>query len=165
MDLSGIARRGRDGGTVSRPAAAAFVAARLEALAEPGGICVSARVQEDAAGKLDIVFEDLGDQQLRNIARPVRIYAWQPEGMASLPTANASSTTSTSPPVTAPRLSVVVLPFANLSNDPEQQYFADGITDDLTTDLSRLRNVLVISRSTAFTYKDQRVEVKQIGRE
>src|SRR5215813_12716512 len=141
------------------------LAARLEGVAKPGGICVSARVQEDAAGKLDIVFRDLGEQQLRNIARPVRIYAWQPEGMASLPTANASSTTSTSPPVTAPRLSVVVLPFANLSNDPEQQYFADGITDDLTTDLSRLRNVLVISRSTAFTYKDQRVEVKQIGRE
>jgi len=141
------------------------LAARLEGVAKPGGICVSARVQEDAAGKLDIVFRDLGEQQLRNIARPVRIYAWQPEGMASLPTANASSTTSTSPPVTAPRLSVVVLPFANLSNDPEQQYFADGITDDLTTDLSHLRNVLVISRSTAFTYKDQPVEVKQIGRE
>jgi adenylate cyclase len=141
------------------------VAARLEGLAEPGGICVSARVQEDAAGKLNIGFRDLGEQQLRNIARPVRIYAWQPEGMASLLTTNASSTTSTSSPVTAPRLSIVVLPLANLSNDPEQQYFADGITDDLTTDLSRLRNVLVISRNTAATYKDQRVDAKQIGRE
>jgi TolB-like protein/class 3 adenylate cyclase/Flp pilus assembly protein TadD len=141
------------------------IAARLEGLAEPGGICISARVHEDAAGKVELAFRDLGEQHLRNIARPVRTYVWRPEGMAGLATANASSTTSTSPPATAPRLSIVVLPFANLSNDPEQQYFADGITEDLTTDLSRLQNVLVISRNTAFTYKGQRVDAKQIGRE
>ena len=141
------------------------IAARLEGLAEPGGICISARVHEDAAGKVELAFRDLGEQHLRNIARPVRTYVWRPEGVAGLPTANASSATFTSPPVTAPRLSIVVLPFANLSNDPEQQYFADGITEDLTTDLSRLQNVLVISRNTAFTYKGQRVDAKQIGRE
>jgi len=140
------------------------VAARLEGLAEPGGICVSARVREDAAGKIELAFRDIGEQRLRNIALPVRTYAWQPEGMASSPAAKVSSAT-TSLPVTAPRLSIVVLPFTNLSDDRRQQYFADGITEDLTTDLLRLRNVLVISRNTAFTYKDQRVDVKQIGRE
>jgi TolB-like protein/class 3 adenylate cyclase len=131
------------------------IAARLEGLAEPGGICVSARVQEDAAGKLDLAFRDLGDQQLKNIGRPVRVYAinlaaTQPYG---------SSTTS------VPRLSIVVLPFANLSNDPDQEYFADGITEDLTTDLSRIPGMVVISRNTAFTYRKKTVGTKQIGRE
>jgi len=140
------------------------VAARLEALAEPGGICVSARVQEDAAGKLDLAFEDMGEQQLKNIARPVRVYAWRSEGIADSPTASATSPVSRSPPV-APRLSIVVLPFANLSNDPDQQYFADGVSEDVTTDLSRLPGMLVISRNTAFTYQGKRVDTKQIGRE
>jgi adenylate cyclase len=130
------------------------IAARLEALAEPAGICVSARVQEDAAGKLDLAFRDLGEQQLRNIARPVRAYAIE-MGVAALPMAPAS----------VRHLSIVVLPFANLSNDPEQEYFADGITEDLTTDLSRIPNMLVISRNTAFTYRDKGVSTRQIGRE
>jgi adenylate cyclase len=131
------------------------IAARLEALAEPGGICVSARVQEDAAGKLDLAFRDLGDQQLKNIARPVRAYAIDVAAI-SLPRPAATA---------VPRLSIVVLPFGNLSNDPEQQYFADGITEDVTTDLSRIPNMLVISRNSAYTYKDRRVDSKQIGRE
>jgi adenylate cyclase len=176
-------------------------------LAEPGGICVSARVREDAAGKLDIAFRDLGEQQLRNIKRPVRAYAvgatvspmrsrrrrigttgliatacilavtgigtaaWWAWPRLSAPTTTAQALPTAAPPTasvetkSAPRLSIVVLPFANLSNDPEQQYFADGITDDLTTDLSRLRNVLVIWRSTAFTYKGKDLDAKQIGRE
>jgi TolB-like protein/class 3 adenylate cyclase len=131
------------------------IAARLEGLAQPGGICVSARVQEDAAGKLDIAFCDLGDQQLKNIARPIRVYSTN----LAAPQPITSSVTS------VPRLSIVVLPFANLSNDPEQEYFVDGITEDLTTDLSRIPEMVVISRNTAFTYRRRTVDTKQIGRE
>jgi adenylate cyclase len=187
------------------------IAARLEALAEPGGVCVSARVQEDAAGKLDLAFRDLGEQRLHNIARPVRAFAI---GIAarsrrsrpirgamivaagalavvvivaawwSWPRETPALTTAQSPPPAAPapaaasaqrppvpeaepaqRLSIVVLPFANLSNDPEQEYFADGITDDLSTDLSRIGGSFVIARNTAFTYKGKPTDVKQIGRD
>ena len=187
------------------------IAARLEALAESGGICVSARVQEDAAGKLDLAFRDLGEQRLHNIARPVRAYAigiaakprqahrirgamiaaaalsvvviaaawWSwPRDTPALPTAQSPPATASPAPAaasaqrppapeaeSAPRLSIVVLPFANLSNDPEQEYFADGITDDLTTDLSRISGSLVIARNTAFTYKGKPTDVKQIGRD
>src|SRR5262249_42633166 len=102
---------------------------------------------------------------VKNIARPVRVYALRPEGVIGLPTASASSVSSSSPPVAAPRLSIVVLPFTNLSDDREQQYFADGITEDLTTDLSRLDNMFVISRNTAFTYRNKPIDTKQIGRE
>ena len=128
------------------------VAARLEALAEPGGICVSRVVRDQIRDKLPYPFEDMGEQSVKNIARPVRVYGLRPEGIAGVPTASASSTTSISPRPGAPRLSIVVLPFANLSTDPEQQYFADGITEDLTTDLSRLAGMLVISRNTAFSW-------------
>jgi TolB-like protein/class 3 adenylate cyclase/Tfp pilus assembly protein PilF len=138
------------------------VAARLEGLAEPGGICVSARVQEDAAGKLDLAFEDMGDQQLRNIVRPVRVHRVR---IAESAATRASPTVSIPQPAVAPRLSIVVLPFTNLSNDPEQQYFADGITEDLTADLSRIQNMFVISRNTAFTYRNKPIGTKQIGRE
>jgi adenylate cyclase len=141
------------------------VAARLEGLAEPGGICVSARVRGDAAGKLDLAFEDMGQQQLKNIGRPIRVYALRPEAIAVLPALSAPSAASAPQPLIAPRLSIVVLPFANLSNDPEQQYFADAITEDLTTDLSRIPDILVISRNTAFTYRNKPVDTKQIGRE
>jgi TolB-like protein/class 3 adenylate cyclase len=141
------------------------VAARLEGLAEPGGICVSARVRGDAAGKLDLAFEDMGQQELKNIARPVRVFALRPQGTAGLPTARMSLAASSPLRSIAPRLSIVVLPFANLSNDPDQQYFADGITEDLTTDLSRIAGMLVISRNTAFTYQGKRVDTRQIGRE
>jgi adenylate cyclase len=107
----------------------------------------------------------MGEQSVKNIARPVRVYALRPGGTAGVPTAGVSCTISSSPPVPAPRLSIVVLPFTNLSDDREQRYFADGITEDLTTDLSRLENMLVISRNTAFTYRNERVDTKQIGRE
>jgi len=132
------------------------VAARLEGLAEPGSIYVSARVQEDAAGKLDLMFEDMGEQQLKNILRPVRIY----RVMASSAGRPVNPRT-----IAAPRLSIVVLPFVNLSNDPEQEYFADGITDDLTTDLSRIPHMFVIARNTAFTYREKPASARQIGRE
>jgi adenylate cyclase len=141
------------------------VTARLEALAEPGGICVSRVVRDQVRDRVDYTFEDTGDHQVKNIARPVRVYALRPEGIAGLPTASVSSSTSSPPPAVAPRLSIVVLPFSNLSNDPEQQYFADGITDDLTTDLSRIAGMFVISRNTAFTYREKPVSARQIGRE
>jgi TolB-like protein/class 3 adenylate cyclase len=136
------------------------VAARLEALAEPGGICVSRVVRDQVRDRLDYAFEDLGEQSVKNIARPVRVYALRPKGVTGRPATSASSSAPA-----APRLSIVVLPFANLSSDPEQQYFADGITEDLTTDLSRLADMLVISRDTAFTYRHKPIDTKQIGHE
>jgi len=141
------------------------IAVRLEALAAPGSICISGTVRDHIGDRLPYAFEDLGEQSVKNIARPVRVYAWHPEAIAGLPTAGVSSTTPTSPPVATPRLSIVVLPFTNLSDDREQQYFADGITEDLTTDLSRLENMFVISRNTAFTYRNKPIDTKQIGRE
>ncbi|HZC45927.1 MAG TPA: tetratricopeptide repeat protein [Candidatus Acidoferrum sp.] len=141
------------------------IAVRLEGLAAPGGICVSGTVRDHIGDRLPYAFEDMGEQNVKNIVRPVRVYAVRPEGMAGSPTASLSSTTSGSPPVAAPRLSIVVLPFANLSDDREQQYFADGITEDVTTDLSRIADMFVISRNTAFTYRNKPVDTKQIGRE
>jgi len=132
------------------------IAARLEGLADPGGICVSARVQEDAAGKLDLAFRDLGEQQLKNITRPVRAFAVGAERHLSR---------SDKPANSVPLISLVVLPFTNLSLDPEQEYFADAITDDLTTDLSRVTDSFVIARSTAFAYKGKGVDVRQVARE
>src|ERR1700730_1618192 len=141
------------------------VAARLEALAEPGGICISRTVRDQIRDRLPYPLKDMGEQSVKNIARPVRVYALRPGDAAGLPTASVSSATSSSPPITAPRLSIVVLPFTNLSDDREQQYFVDGITEDLTTDLSTLANMFVISRNTAFTYRSKPVDTRQIGRE
>src|SRR5580700_10421870 len=133
------------------------VAARLEALAEPGGICVSARVHEDAAGKLDIAFEDLGDQALKNIARPVRVYQVRRDDALS---------TISRPQLTLPdKPSIAVLPFANMSGDPEQEYFADGMVEEIITAFSRIYWLFVIARNSSFTYKGQAVDVKQVGRE
>jgi TolB-like protein len=141
------------------------IAARLEGLAAPGGICVSGTVRDHVGDRLPYTFEDMGERRVKNIARPVRVYALRLQSVAGARTASGSSTPLNSPLVSAPRLSIVVLPFANLSNDSEQQYFADGITEDLTTDLSRIESMLVISRNTAFTYQVKRVDTKQIGRE
>ena len=138
------------------------VAARLEALAEPGGICVSRVVRDQVRDKVDFSFEDLGEQQVKNIARPVRAFALRPEPTPVLTLVGSAAIPQTA---AAPRLSIVVLPFDNLSNDPDQQYFADGITEDLTTDLSRLAGMLVISHNTAVTYRNKPVDTKQIGRE
>jgi adenylate cyclase len=141
------------------------IAARLEGLAAPGGVCVSGTVRDHIGDRLPYAFEDMGEQSVKNIARPVRVYALRPEGVAGVPTTSMSPSTSSSPLVAAPQLSIVVLPFTNLSDDREQQYFADGITEDLTTDLSRIAHMLVISRNTAFTYRNKPVDTKQIGRE
>jgi adenylate cyclase len=140
------------------------VAARLEALAEPGGLCISRMVRDQIRDKMPYPFEDRGQQSVKNIARPVRVYALRPEAVVDPLTPGAPAAPPISQPV-APRLSIVVLPFANLSDDREQQYFSDGITEDLTTDLSRMADMVVISRNTAFTYQDKRVDTKQIGRE
>src|SRR5215468_6445749 len=137
------------------------VAARLEALAEPGGICVSARVQEGAAGKLDLAFEDMGEQRLKNIARPVWVYR-----VREIAPSNKASTVAASPALRLPdKPSIAVLPFANMSGDPEQEYFADGMVEEIITALSRIRWLFVIARNSSFTYKSQAVGVKRVGRE
>jgi len=141
------------------------IAARLEALAEPGGICISRVVRDQVRDRLDYKFEDMGEQEVKNIARPVRVYALRSEAIAGLPGPMTPPSTSISQPAVPPRMSIVVLPFMNLSDDTEQQYFADGITEDLTTDLSRVPGSFVIARNTAFTYKGQPVDVKKVSRE
>jgi adenylate cyclase len=178
------------------------VAARLEGIAEPGGIYLSRAAYDQARGKIDLAVQDLGERRLKNIAEPVRVFridlhdgrgdtrprsrdrtmrlaavvaavivvlatvgvaAWYLRGgvrnMAPLPTTAASQ------PISAPRLSIVVLPFVNLSGDPKQDYLADVITEELTTSLSRISGSFVVARSTAFTYKGKPIDVKQVGRD
>jgi len=131
------------------------VAARLEALSIPGGICVSSRAQEDALGKLDVTFEDMGDQQLKNISKAVRAYRIE---LAGVPAQFARQ------PLALPdRPSIAVLPFANMSGDPEQEYFADGVSEDIITAISKLHWFFVIARNSSFVYKGKVVDVKQIG--
>ena len=175
------------------------VAARLEALADPAGICISRVVRDQIRDKLPYRFEDRGEQQVKNVARPVRVYAMTPAAIAATEPATAPARAGGGgrrfavvaaaiviavagagwwgwsnprpaavlqpPPAqgTAPRLSIMVLPFENLSHDPDQEYFADGITEDLTTDLSRIAGSFVIARNTAFTYKGKSVDVRQVG--
>ena len=130
------------------------VAVRLENIAEPGGICVSGRVKEDVEGKLDVLFEDAGEQRLKNIATRVRVYQVRIKGG-----------TPTHAPVVADKPSIAVLPFENLSEDPRQEYFADGMVEDITTALSRIRWFFVIARNSSFVYKGKAIDVKQVGRE
>jgi TolB-like protein/class 3 adenylate cyclase/Flp pilus assembly protein TadD len=197
------------------------VAARLEALAEPGGICISGMVWDHIRDRLPYNFEDMGEQSVKNIARPVRVYALDADAVGSLPFVSTPAQVSSGRPSgsakrsllavsvvaalgaataaawwqwpqkaspiaavqtpavtgsqgspatniashTASRLSIVVLPFTNLSNDPDQEYFVDAITDDLTTDLSQISDSFVIARNTAFAYKGKAVDAKQVGRE
>ncbi len=186
------------------------VAARLEALSEPGGLCISGSAREQIGNRLPYGFEDLGEQSVKNIARPVRAFALSADAVAALPPVAVAAVAPTAIPLRrrgdlrlylaaigaailialaggwwawslrgeraaapavagqtkpAPPLSIVVLPFENLSNDPGQDYFADAVTDDLTTDLSRIKGSFVIARTTAFTYKGKAVDVRKIGRE
>jgi TolB-like protein/class 3 adenylate cyclase len=139
------------------------VAARLEGLAEPGGICVSARVQEDVAGRLDLTFDDIGEQSLKNIARSVRVYRVR---LATAENTPKVTPTDNRPALTLPdKPSIAVLPFQNMSGDPEQEYFADGMVEEIITALSRIRWLFVIARNSSFSYKGQSVDVKRIGRE
>jgi TolB-like protein/Flp pilus assembly protein TadD len=194
------------------------IAARLEALAEPGGVCISRTVRDHIGDRLPYAFDDIGEQSVKNIAQPVHAYvmnattvaslpevptlaragvprrrssprltvllascvavigvgiaiwwAWPKGYLSDVPVQTSSAPSAQRPPAaevkSAPRLSIVVLPFSNLSNDPDQEYFADGITDDLTSDLSRISGSFVIARTTAFTYKGKPIDVKQIGHE
>jgi TolB-like protein/Tfp pilus assembly protein PilF len=147
------------------------VAARLEGICQPGGVCVSGSSHEHVQGRVGANFADLGEQALKNIARPTRAYALSPEAVAAASVAQpegpgaAVSTSPASERRESPRLSIVVLPFANIGGDPEQQHFVDGVTESLTTDLSRIAGAFVIGRHTAFTYKGKAVDLKQIGRE
>ena len=137
------------------------IAARLESIAEPGAICLSEQAYWQVKGRLDLAVTDLGPTQLKNIAEPIRVYSLDVDRAA-----HAKSTpASTAEKVAPPRLSIVVLPFANIGGDASQDYFVDGITESLTTDLSRIGGAFVIGRSTAFTYKGKAVDLKQIGRE
>jgi adenylate cyclase len=131
------------------------IAARLESIAEPGGICISSSVYDRVRGKLAIEFADLGEQNLKNIARPVHVYRVQIEG----------ATRSVSPLALPDRPSIAVLPFQNLSGDSKQDYFADGMVEEITTALSRIRQLFVIARNSTFAYKGRTVDVKQISRE
>ena len=132
------------------------IAARLEGIAEPGGICVSSSAYDQVRGKIDVQFVDLGDQSLKNIARHVRAFAVVADGPIVIPQDNGKA---------PPPLSVVVLPFANIGGDHEQEHFADGITESLTTDLSIISAFFVIARNMAFTFKGKAVDIKQAGRE
>jgi adenylate cyclase len=156
------------------------VAARLEGLADPGGTCVSARVQEDAAGRLDLAFEDMGEQALKNITRPVRVYRVRPEDPLSSPppqspdqvrggegsarSARVGAVEPSMPPL-PDKPSIAVLPFANMSGDPEQDYFTDGMVEEIITALSRIRWLFVIDRNSTLSYRGQGIDVKQVGRE
>jgi TolB-like protein/class 3 adenylate cyclase len=137
------------------------IAARLEGIAEPGGTVLSSAAYEHARDRLKETFIDLGEKTFKNIARPIRVYAHK-TGLASPALAPIMPPLEKREP---PRLSLVVLPFANIGGNPEQEHFVDGVTESLTTDLSRIRGAFVIGRGTAFTYKGKAVDLKQIGRE
>ncbi len=136
------------------------VAARLEGLAEPGGICISAKVYDEVKNKLALGYEDLGEQELKNIAEPIRVYLIVPERAAESSKAKAGEDLAL-----PEKPSIAVLPFDNMSGDPEQDFLADGITEDLITALSKIRWFFVIARNSTYTYKGKAVEVKQVARE
>lgn len=141
------------------------IAARVENECEPGDVCLSSNAFEQVRGKTHFVFDDLGERSLKNIERPVRLYAVKPTkqsgtAMTSKDVAGTSSALGSSI-----RPSIMVLPFQNMSGDPEQEYFADGLTESLTTDLSRFRELFVVGRNTAFTFKGKSIDLQRIGRE
>jgi len=141
------------------------VAARLEALAEPGGILVSRNVHDQVRDKLNFGFEDLGEQVVKNIARPIGIHRISLAASAPHAMVKSAATAAKTELPTADRPSIAVLPFTNMSGDPEQEYFADGISEDLITALSKLRWFFVIARNSSFTYKGKAVDIKRVARE
>ena len=137
------------------------VAARLEGLAEPGGVYVSAAVYDQVRDRVDIAFEDLGEQEVKNIDRPLRVWRWV--GNTAAPPPEAVGAKQLRPPPDRP--SIVVLPFDNMSRDPEQEYFSDGISEDIITDLSKVSGLFVIARNSAFVYKGKGFNIPEVCRE
>jgi TolB-like protein len=137
------------------------VAARLEGLAEPGGICISGKVYEEVRNKLPTAFEDLGEREIKNISEPVRVYRWTDAIVDPMP-----GMAGADEPLPLPdKPSIAVLPFDNMSGDPEQEYFADGIAEDIITRLSHVRGFFVIARNSSFTYKGRSIDVKEVARD
>jgi TolB-like protein/class 3 adenylate cyclase/Tfp pilus assembly protein PilF len=140
------------------------VAARLEGLADPGGILISGKIHSEVEGKLTADFEDRGEQQVKNITRPVRIYAVRSATAAIRPVSSVTAIDNARPLALPDRPSIAVLPFQNMSGDPEQEYFADGMVEDIITALSRFKFLFVIARNSSFMYKGKAIDIKQVGR-
>jgi adenylate cyclase len=137
------------------------VAARIESIAKPGGVAVSGSVRDHVGNRLDLTFEDTGEQALKNIERPVRVYNVL---LGAPPTQPATAVQATAKPAAIEKR-LVVLPFLNMSGDPEQEYFSDGITEDIITDLSKVSMLKVLSRNTAFAFKGKSIDVGQVARQ
>jgi adenylate cyclase len=137
------------------------IAARLEPVAEPGGICISSIVNESIGNRIDVRFQDSGQINVKNIDRPIRIWRWHPSTAPATVTNGRQSNTVNHQPHTV----IAILPFTNMSRDPEQEYFSDGISEDIITDLSKIADLTVIARNSSFTYKGRSVDVRTIGRE
>jgi TolB-like protein/class 3 adenylate cyclase len=136
------------------------IAARLQEIAPPGEICISSRVHEDVRDRLDTAFDDCGTQTLKNIVRPVQVWRWQPG--ATVPAKPADAPTALPLP---DKPSIAVLPFQNMSGDPDQEYFVDGLVEEIITALSRFKALFVIARNSSFTYKGRAIDIKQVSRE
>jgi adenylate cyclase len=143
------------------------IAARLEGIAEAGGICISSSAYDHFLGKVAVEFTDLGEQRLKNIDRPVRVYAVKSSGhLGTLLAGGLSSNAEAKKPLPLPdKPSIAVLPFQNMSGDPEQEYFADGMVEEIITALSRNKQLFVIARNSSFTFKGKAVEIKQVARD
>jgi TolB-like protein/class 3 adenylate cyclase len=141
------------------------IAARLEGIAEPGGVCISDDAQRQVRGKVDIAFEDMGLQTLKNIAEPMRAWRMELNGNPSSVLSKKASSDTAQLLALPDKPSIAVLPFQNMSGDPEQEYFADGIVEDIITGLSQFKSLFVIARNSSFTYKGKAVDIKQVGRE
>ena len=134
------------------------IAARLEGVAEPGGVCISGSAYDHVRGRVEVEFVDLGEKTLKNIARPLRVFA------ARVGPSNVGRSALAPLPATSPAASIAVLPFANMSGDPEQEYFADGISEDIITALSKLSQLMVIARNSSFTFKGKNVDLREVGK-
>jgi adenylate cyclase len=141
------------------------IAVRLEGIAEPGGVSISDDVHRQVRGKVDLAFEDMGAQSLRNIAEPMRVWRIEINSLTTPKVSTYSFANDAEPLALPDKPSVAVLPFQNMSGDPDQDYFADGMVDEITTALSRFKSLFVIARNSSFTYKGKVVDIKQVGRE
>jgi adenylate cyclase len=142
------------------------IAARLEPLAEPGGICVSSIVNESIGNRIEVKFKDAGDITVKNIDRPIRIWKWHPAAAPDITTAKGARQSSAEKPLpNVATASIAILPFTNMSGDPEQEYFSDGISEDIITDLSKISGLTVIARNSSFAYKGRSVDIRTVGQE